>query len=359
MKKLDSYILKEMIAPFLGSVFVWLVLLVGQVLYDSIDFITQKRVPFFLVLQLIFFRLPFVIGKVLPLSILFGTSLAVNRLGRDSEITAIRIAGVPLWRLFMPIFVVGILSSGVALWLSETVTPWATTRAQQTMQVIWGLQPIPPIQQGVYFESEGYHFYVERVEHPNPRSTLLRNVMIYESAPPGSYPTLIVAKTAAMKNNLWVLSDGTVHKLGPDGLTQYEMTFSQMQLNLKRIIDRLWQTQRSTDEMNIRDLQHQIEVFHGVGQEVTAMKVDLNFKLALPLSCLIFVLCAAPLSLKFSRMGGYSGVLIGIVIFFLYWNNIILGKSLGDAGLVPPGLAGWSQNIIFGLVGLFLLWREE
>ncbi len=44
---------------------------------------------------------------------------------------------------------------------------------------------------------------------------------------------------------------------------------------------------------------------------------------------------------------------------FLYWNNILLGKALGIGGIVPPVLAGWSQNIIFGAAGLYLIWREE
>ena len=359
MKILDKYVLKEMIAPFLLSVLAFVVLLIGRVIFDNINFIIEKRVPLVMVIRLIFFQLPWITGMVLPLATLFGTSLAVNRLGRDSEITAVRMAGTPLRRIFLPIFIVGFIASILTLWLGEAVTPWANREAQRTVRYIWGLQHVPPIQENVFFESDNYYFYVQRVERSSRDQVTLRKVMIYETPSFGQYPMLITASWATNNKSVWTLHDGVMHKLGSDGLTQYEMKYPEMQLNLKRAVQDLWETQKTSEEMSLRDLQKQIAVFSGAGREATKMKVDWNFKLSLPLSCLIFALCAAPLSLRFAKVGSYSGILLGIIIMFLYWNNILLGKALGVGGLVSPVLAGWSQNIIFGLVGLYLVWREE
>jgi lipopolysaccharide export system permease protein len=359
MKTLDRYVLKEMLAPFLVSIFAFVVLLIGRVIFDNIDFIIEKRIPPALVMRLIVFQVPWIMGMVLPLATLFATSLAVNRLGRESEITAVRMGGTPLRRIFLPIFIVGFAASILTFWLSESVTPWANTEARKTVRYIWGLQSVPPIQENVFFESEGYYFYVQRVERSVGDEVTLRNVMIYETPAAGGYPMLVTAKWATSKDNLWTLREGVLHKLGPSGLTEYEMKFPEMQLNLRRAMQDLWESQRTSEEMSLRDLQQQISVFSGAGRQVTKMKVDWHFKLSLPFACLVFALCAAPLSLRFARVGSYSGILLGIVIMFLYWNNILLGKSLGMGGLVPAALAGWSQNIIFGLAGLYLIWREE
>ncbi len=359
MKILDKYVLKEMVGPFLVSVFAFVVLLIGRVLFDNINFIIEKRVPIGLVARLVVFQLPWIIGMVIPLATLFGTSLAVNRLGRDSELTAVRMAGTPLRRIFAPIFIVGFLASVLTLWIGESVTPWANREAQKTVRYIWGLQQVPPVQENVFFESEGYYFYVQRVERTLAGNPVLRKVMIYETPLPGAFPMLISAESATSKDNIWTLYKGVLHKLGPDGLTTYEMKFPQMKLNLKRAVQDLWNSQQTSEEMGLRDLQQRIKVFAGTGQAVTQMKVDWHFKLSLPLSCLVFALCAAPLAMKFSRVGSYSGVLLGIIIMFLYWNNMLLGKALGLGGLVPAAIAGWSQNIIFGLGGIYLLWREE
>ena len=75
---------------------------------------------------------------------------------------------------------------------------------------------------------------------------------------------------------------------------------------------------------------------------VSKLKVDWHFKLSLPLSCLVFALCAAPLSLRFSRVGSYSGILLGIVIMFLVLEQHPAGEgarhrrsdSSGPRGLV-------------------------
>jgi len=359
MKVLDKYVLKEMIAPSLISVLAFVVLLIGRVIFDNIEFIIQTRVPFLLVIRLIVFELPRIIGMVLPLAVLFGASLAVNRLGRDNEITSIRMAGTPLRRIFLPIFMVGVLASALTLWLGESVTPWAKREANRTIRHIWGLQRVPTIQENVFFESEGYYFYVQRVERPRPGQVILRNILIYEVPPVGGYPMLITAKSATSRKNLWTLYDGVLHRLGPDGLTEYETSFPEMQLNLRQAVQALWESQRTPEEMGFRDLQRQIAMFSGAGRDVAKMKVDWHFKLSLPLSCLVFALCAAPLSLRFSRFGSYSGILLGVIVMFLYWNNIFLGKALGMCGTVPPFIAGWSQNIIFGLAGLYLIWREE
>ena len=358
MKTLDKYVLKEMIAPFLVSILAFVVLLIGRVIFDNIEFIIEKRVPFSLVMRLIVFQLPWITGMVLPLASLFGTSLSVNRLARDSEITAIRMAGTPLRRIFLPIFAVGLVASILTLWLGESVTPWANRKAQETVRYIWGLQNIPPIQENVFFASEGYHFYVQRVERTSD-GAVLRNVMIYETPPVGGYPMIITAARATSKDSVWTLWDGVQHKLNSEGWTEYEMKFPEMQLNLKRAMEDMWQAERTPDQMSMRDLQQQIGMFSGAGRQVNKMKVDWHFKLSLPLSCLIFALCAAPLSLRFARAGSYSGILMGIVVMFLYWNNILLGKALGMGGLVPPALAGWSQNLVFGIAGIVLLWREE
>jgi len=359
MKSLDRYVLKEMIAPFLISVFAFVVLLIGRVIFDNIDRIIELGVPFPLVIRLIAFQIPWMMGMVLPLAVLFATSLAVNRLARDSEITAVRMAGIPLRRIFLPIFAVGFLCSILAFWLGETVTPWANREARRTVRMIYGMQAVPAIQENVFFRSEGYWFYVRKVERPSADRAVLRNVMIYETSAMGGYPTLITASKATNEENLWTLSDGVLHKLGPDGLTQYEMKFPRMQLNLRRAFQDLWQTQQTAEEMSLRELQHQIAVFGGAGRQVGEMKVNMHFKLSIPLSCLVFALCAAPLGLRFARSGSYSGILLGIIVMFLYQNNVWLGKAVGMGGLVPPIIAGWSQNVIFGLVGIYLIWQQE
>ena len=68
------------------------------------------------------------------------------------------------------------------------------------------------------------------------------------------------------KDNVWSLRNGVLHKLGPDGFVQYEVHFPEMQLNLKRAVQDMWESQQTPEEMGLRDLRQRINAFSGVGQ---------------------------------------------------------------------------------------------
>lgn len=359
MKLLDKYVLKEMISPFLITVCAFIWMLVGDMLFANVKLVIERHVPLILVLKMLALKVPWSLGYALPLAVLFASSLAVNRLARDTEVTAIRMAGTPVMRIFCPILILGLAVSILTYWVGETVTPRSEQEFRRTMWYVVGMQPVPEIQENVFFASQGYHFYVEKVDRSIPKQVRLQNIMIYETPIMGSFPMIITAKWATSKNNVWTLNDGVNHKLGPDGLMQYETKFAEMNLDLKQAMQDLWQTQKTSEEMSAKELQKEITLYGGAGQEVTRLSVDWHLKLSVPLACLIFALCAAPLSLRYAKYGGYAGLFLGIVIMFLYQINKVWGQMLGLSGTIPPFVAGWSQNIIFGLIGLYLIWREE
>src|SRR5438270_3705785 len=92
---------------------------------------------------------------------------------------------------------------------------------------------------------------------------------------------------------------------------------------------------------------------------INEFTLDYYLRFSIPLSCLIFAIMAAPLSLRFARGGSFWGILLSIVLGFVYYNTIFFAKIMGTNGVIPPVVAGWSQDILFGLFGVFLIMREE
>jgi lipopolysaccharide export LptBFGC system permease protein LptF len=88
-------------------------------------------------------------------------------------------------------------------------------------------------------------------------------------------------------------------------------------------------------------------------------RTNYHFKLSIPLSCFLIMLCVAPLCLRFGRTGGFMGVLIGVLVLAVYWNIIVFGRLLGSTSLLPPVIAGWSEVIVFSAAGLVLMWKAE
>jgi lipopolysaccharide export LptBFGC system permease protein LptF len=93
--------------------------------------------------------------------------------------------------------------------------------------------------------------------------------------------------------------------------------------------------------------------------------LDYHFKLSIPFSCLVMALCCPPLALRFAKGGGFMGTLLSICLVFVYWNTLLLTRILGSPGpdnsapLLVPQIAAWSQNVLFVLLGLFVLKKSE
>ncbi len=137
MKILDKYVAREMFVPFIAGFSVVLVLLVGNILYNNIGLIVSKLHMWPDLLYYIFLQTPYFVMLALPAGALFGCSLAVSRLARDSEISMMRMAGISVRRIFLPIFAIGILISILAYAFQEGVTVWAERESVRVLKKIW------------------------------------------------------------------------------------------------------------------------------------------------------------------------------------------------------------------------------
>jgi lipopolysaccharide export system permease protein len=91
--------------------------------------------------------------------------------------------------------------------------------------------------------------------------------------------------------------------------------------------------------------------------EINRVDVEIHKKFALAVACFVFVMLGAPIALRFPRGG--VGLTIGasLLVFAIYYIGLIAGASLGSHGIVPPWIAMWATNVIFGLIGLALISR--
>jgi lipopolysaccharide export system permease protein len=82
------------------------------------------------------------------------------------------------------------------------------------------------------------------------------------------------------------------------------------------------------------------------------------YRWALPITCLVTVLLAVPLSIHFSRRGGGSGIFLAIVLSVMMLFISTIALALGESGILQPIIAAWLPNIIFTVIGLYLYHRR-
>ncbi len=90
-------------------------------------------------------------------------------------------------------------------------------------------------------------------------------------------------------------------------------------------------------------------------QAVYRYQVEIHKKLAIAFACLVFSLIGPPLALRFPRGGVGMVVAASTIIFSVYWVGLIAGESLADRRVASPVLTMWGSNLIFLLVGLWLV----
>ena len=361
MKTLDKYVAREMMVPFMAGFSIVLVLLVGTIVYNNIDFIVAKMKYWPDLLYWIILQLPYWVMVALPSGALFGCSLAISRLARDSEITMMRMAGLRVTRIFLPVFAVGCLISLIAYLFQEKVTVWAQDQSVRVQRRLYLAPGPPPIQPQVFFRVDNYCFYVNAVERDGD-TVKLRDLLIYELPYGHPYAQLITAKTATEKNMVLDAPGRTTYHIADGGEPELYGHFQHLEMNMQRAMaDFIDQQQKVPGAMTITELQRQVGQMRkmGCGEQARSYDVELNFKLALPLCSLVLLFCVAPLSLKSGKSGSFMGMLIGIMVLFVYWNIFVFSRKLAENGALNPFLAGWSEVIIFTVVGAVLMWKVE
>jgi LPS export ABC transporter permease LptG/LPS export ABC transporter permease LptF len=358
---LDRYVALELSAPFFIGVGVLTFFLVIDRVYQLTDLVVTKQVPFQLVLSLPLFLLPPLLSLTLPVALLLAVLIACGRLTEDLEVAALKASGVGSLRLFRPFLVAGLLVSALVGCLTLIVNPWASSAFQKQLFKILQSRAATAIQEREFSGAfAGIVLYVEEV---SPSQVALRGILASDERNPG-LSRIIVAREGR------VLSDEEQRRL------TFRFIEGAIAENDVRDLRRFRYTSFSLYDMNISvaasprtsGQEGKPEREMGLGQLVAAARaagrdqakaapywVELHKRFALPAAALVFLLVGFPLGVR-SRRGGRAAALawsFAVVVSYYILSTSLEGPALN--GRLPPGLAIWLPDLLFGLLGLWLL----
>ena len=380
MKLVDRYILREMVVPFLIGQAAIVLMLTGTVLYNNAELLLMNRVSVRDVVRMVLYFLPFLIHMTMPVAMAVGASLAISRLGRDSEITVMRAGGMSLNRIFLPVFLIGLAVSVADFYFGEFIVPPTANRFEGVIGEIVQKSPQlnPQAGQWIVSTDQSYALFV-KVMDPKPGYIQLHGIQIVAS-PKAIFngetaPIVVTAKEGRYRNGWWELERPTFFRYSLDR-PEYQVSSSQGRFSLNTSVDP--QVFKSGFLMQLPMYKFgnaAKRTFTQLGEDVQRNRkqgitdhtaiLDYHFKLSVPFSCLVMAICCPPLALRFSRGGGFMGTLLSICLVFVYWNTLLLSRILGSVGpegtapLLAPPVAAWSQNVLFVLLGLYVLRKSE
>jgi LPS export ABC transporter permease LptG len=295
---------------------------------------------------------------VLPLSVLLGTLVTIAVLTKNSELIVMKACGISLYRLALPIFAMG-LAAGVGLVvLQETILGPSIRRAEELREIIRGGNPgtlnLLANRWLVGSDAKIYHYQTF-----DPRSRELSGLDIYEFTPAMER---IVRRRFIQKatfagddrTELWRVQQGWTREFDAIGEVKSAEPIVAEQRMLERA-DYFGTEEVKPDYMGYAQLRSYTAGLRAGGFDVTEQQVALWRKAAFPFVPLIMTLLAVPFAAAIGRSGAMGGIGVGIGLAISYWTVISIFAALGTGGALPPVLAAWAPNLIFGAGALYLL----
>lgn len=355
---LDRYILRKYLGLATLILLSLLSIFIIVTFFERIDNIYEHQKPISLLFQYLWFYLPQMIYYSLPITALTAALLTFGLLTKSNEITAMKACGLSLYRLIIPVIVATLLISFLSFLLQENILPFSNKKAEE----IWNkINDIPPrtykyldrrwvfgkdnrIYHYSYFDHEGRVFsHLSIFEIDSKNWTLMRR---------------IYAKKGFMKEGYLSLENTWLREFDQEKPTKFNKS-QEINLSLAETASYFVKEWKEPDQMNYLELRKYIQELEESGFETIKFKVDLNYKLSFPLVSLIMTLIAIPFSFSMGKRGALFGIGLSIVIAMIYWATIGAFKSLGFVNFLPPLLAAWGPNLLFGAGGVYLLFTVK
>jgi lipopolysaccharide export system permease protein len=357
MKRLDRYILKELLVPFLIGTLAVVLMFQANDLMRILKQFQLQSVPFKAVLQIVLYRTPEFLQLTLPVGTALAASLAVSRLSRESEITAMRASGVRIWRVLRPIGIAGIVVALCSYILIEKLVPISTHQAKKVETEASILGSGPQFRSNVIMNLKTYTASFGSVASSPDKTIQLTDILLIERPKPGS-TQVIGAKTGTYKNGIWELRDTYFWMITGDSLVDARPG-KNIVINERITIADMFTTPDAA-EQTATQLRDAITAGRKAGRDMTVQQIAYNCKYSLPTACAVLALVGPLFAVWLSRNGAFIGVLLSIVLVFLYYNVYVVSTQiLGQNGYLNPWLAAWLPNILFVGLGIFALRRLE
>ncbi|MBQ9359063.1 MAG: LptF/LptG family permease [Abditibacteriota bacterium] len=355
MRLSDKYILKEMTAPFFLGFFLILVLVFGNIVYANLNLIVSRLSQWRLVSCYLLCKLPNCILMSLPAGAIFGTCMSLGRLSRENELTALRIAGIGSVKIIRSVICFGLLLTLAGYLFQEFGVVRSELAADNLMKRIYSVPGDLPIEPDMFVKSGDYCIRVRNIERKDGE-IIYHRVMLYRLNWSADYPALITAGRAVERSGVWLLEKGNSYVFDKDGLPLTITSFEKLRLNMdSSVFASLTGVRRENSSYSCLQLREKVREYRKAGIKPGDIELEYAFKQAFPVSSLAILLCVAPLCLRLPRKSAGSSLVVGIGVFFIYWNIMWFSRVLGQTGGLDPYLAGWSIAICFGVAGAILI----
>ena len=348
---IQRYLLREILQSFVGTLLVLLLIIVGNTFVRLLSSVSAGNLPVDLLGKMVLMGSINGAIQLIPIALLIGMMLAFGRLYRDNEISALHSSGVGPKQFYKGIF---LFVLPLTLFLAVMVLYFVPQIERATQDIKTEVKQRPeasgiPVGEFMHTKvgSRRFTIFVEKMDEKN---VVMQHFFLHSGTE--TQDTVLTARKALLfvdqQNGERVLQINDGSRYDYDSTTKEFTVFRFGEHGLRvpsaKIADKGKLSSTSTLEL--------------INQDTLASKAELHWRLAIILSAPIVALLAFPLSYTTPRKGRFGKLALGILLYAIYANLLMTGKSMLEGGKVPSAIGLWWVHFIFIALALWLVRKQ-
>jgi LPS export ABC transporter permease LptG len=380
LRKIDRYVIRETIPPFLLSLVIFTFLLEIPPVMRDLEVLVAKGVSWQVAGRIVLTLIPQALGLTIPMALLTGLLIGLGRLSADRETVALLACGVSPHRLLRPVLLMAAVAASATLYVMVKAIPDANQTFREITFEIIAKQVENDVRPRVFFENfPGWVLYAR--DEPTD-GVGWKDMLVANTSKPDSTDLFLSAKGRLVLNRQerrvdLVLTNGTQYSTGKPGETRVsrfpgDLT---MALNPDQVFEKAnlprGLTEKTIGELR-EDMHTKLTGHPALSPHPEIIMIEQKF--SVPVACFVFAIIGLALGLSVARDGKMGGFVIGVAVIFAYYVIMYLAEAhaqghyraietahrLGSANFALAHLARWWPNIILGIFGIAaLVWRDR
>ena len=358
MRLLDRYVLRYFLQAYFYCIAAFISIWFIFDISDNISTFLDERVSRSLIAKYYLTQAPQILVILLPVALLLALLFCLGRMSRSNEIVSMLTAGVSVPRVVMPLLLVGLLTSVASTVLNYSLAPHAEYARKTLLDDPKSRrQQVGLLAQIFRNRTDNRTWFIQQFK---PGENLFTTVHIVQQDANDNIVTNYIATTALYhpETSSWELQlVKVVHYDKAGNITKMVESASLMIDGWSETPFRLSSANVRAEYLSVPELRDYLNFNSDFPSTLLApFATHLQYRLALPWTCLVIAFIATSLGIGYSRRGILSSVAAAIIIVFAMNFVTHLFLALGEGARIPDWAAAWTPNVLFGALGLVLLY---
>lgn len=358
MRLLDRYVTKNFLQAYIyciaGFISIWLIFDVS----DNISVFIDQHLGPTRVIRYYLTQLPQILVILLPVSLLLALLFSLGRMSRANEIVSMLTAGISVPRLLLPLIVLGLATVAATQALNYALAPHAELARKILLSSDLKARKSIEISGQIFRNRTDLRTWF--VQNFRLHGNVFNNVQVLQQDANDSIVENYQASKAIFHadTKTWELENARIaHYDGTGNIVREEFKPDLKIEHWSETPFRLGSANVRAEYLSVPELREYLRFNADFPPTLLApFKTHLQYRMAVPWTCLVVVMMAAPLGIGYSRRGVLSSVAASIILVFAMNFLTHLFLALGEGSRVSPAVAAWTPNLFFAVIGLYLLW---